>query len=364
MKIVVATDSYKGCLSSLEAASCVSFGLSGIYPEADIVNVSMADGGEGLVDALCGPLCAHKVKTVVSDPLGRPVEAEYALTGKTAVIEVAAACGLHHVLHMDGNGVPVDERDPLRASTRGVGELILDAVHRGCRDFIIGLGGSATNDGGRGMMECLRESTESLDTLKFTVACDVDATFIGPRGASRVFAPQKGASPMDVEQLESSLEKYAGEIYAATGVDVRYMPGAGAAGGLGGAFAAWLGAELRSGVDIVLDAVGFDDVIKDADLIITGEGRSDAQTAMGKTVSGVLCRAKSAGVPVVLMSGAIEDCPELGSMGFAQMIAVTPQGMDIEQALMPENARRNIIKACSIKLQALISDMCQNITLP
>ena len=294
----------------------------------------MADGGEGTVVALG----SETVRTVVSDPLGRPVEAAYGINGDTAVIEVAAACGLTLLKPW--------ERNPLLTTSRGVGEMILDAIGRGCRRFLIGLGGSATNDGGRGMVEVpgLLEAARGLD---FTVACDVDTPFVGPAGASRVFGPQKGAGPEDVEVLEGRLREYALEIFKETGVDVRDMPGAGAAGGLGGAFRAWLGADLRRGVDMVLDAIGFDRIIEGADLVITGEGRSDAQTPRGKTPSGVLERAKRQNIPVVLLSGAVEDCPELRAMGFCRIVEATPPGTPPEEALKAEIASENIRKAAT-----------------
>lgn len=329
MKVIVAPDSFKGCLSSAQAAAAVAEGILSASPSAEVVRVPVADGGEGTVEALK----SETVRTVVSDPLGRPVEAVYGINGDTAIIEVAAACGL--TLLKPG------ERNPLVTTTRGVGEMILDAVRRGCRHFLIGLGGSATNDGGRGMVEVpgLLEAARDLD---FTIACDVDTPFVGPVGASRVFGPQKGASPEDVEELERRLQEYALVILKETGVDVRDMPGAGAAGGLGGAFRAWFGAELRRGVDMVLDTIGFDGIIGGADLVITGEGRSDFQTAKGKTPSGVLERAKRQNIPVVLLSGAVALCPELVSMGFSRIVAATPSGTPLEEALKEEVASRNL----------------------
>lgn len=342
-KIVIAEDSFKGCLSSIEAASAVARGVRLAIPDVEVVLVAVADGGEGTVQAIAGGPAglsaaagAELVSAVVPDPLGRPVTAEYAVLGDTAVIEVASACGLALLAP--------EERNPLVTVSRGVGELIMDAIGRGCRKFLIGLGGSATNDGGMGMVEVpgLLEAAAGFD---FTVACDVDTPFTGPEGASRVFGPQKGARPEDVEVLERRMEEVAARILEDTGTDVRDVKGAGAAGGLGGAFVAYFGAVLCRGVDMVLDTVGFDDMLEGADLVITGEGRSDFQTPKGKTPAGVLGRAANKGVPAVLLSGAICDCPELRAMGFRMMVAATPEGMPLETALQPAVAAANLCDA-------------------
>lgn len=352
MKVVVASDSYKGCLSSLMAGEAVREGVLAVIPDAEVTVLPVSDGGEGLVDALCQALGGRLVYASVSDPLGRPVEAAYCIAGDLAVIEVAQACGL--------SLLAPEERNPLVANTRGVGELILDAVGRGCRRFVIGLGGSATVDGGRGMVEAMgllsSDMRKYLNDIDFVVACDVNSPFIGPMGASRIFGPQKGASPQDVEILEQRLTGWAEEIESLTGVDVRDMPGAGAAGGLGGALVAFLGARLNPGIDLVLNTIHFDDVIRDADLVITGEGCSDAQTPHGKTPSGILAHASRQGIPVALVSGAVRDCPELRAMGFASLTAATPDDMKLAQALIPEVAYANIKKAVSALINRLLSD--------
>lgn len=336
MKTVLAFDSYKGCLSSSEVAASAADAVRAVYPDSEIVELPVADGGEGTVEALASVMGGRIVTAEVSDPLGRPVTAGYGIAGNVAIIEVSAACGL--------TLLSPSERNPLAATTRGVGEMILDAVARGCKRFLIGLGGSATVDGGRGMIET-PGFIEKTRGLKFTVACDVSTSFIGPQGASRVFAPQKGASAAEVELLESRLCEYASEIELFTGVDVRNMPGAGAAGGLGGAFHAYLGAELVPGIDMVLDALDFDSIIGDADLVITGEGCSDCQTAKGKTPCGVLRRASRHGIKVALVSGEIRDRDELSLLGFTHMIAATPRGMELQDALRPEVAAENVRKA-------------------
>lgn len=334
-KIVIACDSYKGCLSSSQVADAAAKGVTEVYPDCEIVRLAVADGGEGTVDALVETLGGHLECAEVSDPLGRPVKAAYGIAGDLAIIESAAACGLTLLTK--------EERNPLITTTKGLGELILAAIDKGCRRFLIGLGGSATNDGGMGMISA-DGFLERARGMKFTVACDVDTPYIGAHGASRVFGPQKGASEEDVEILEERLRGYALKILKDTGIDVSDMAGAGAAGGLGGAFRAYLGAELKRGVDLVLDQIGFDSIIDGADLVITGEGCSDYQTLKGKTAAGVLERAKRKGIPVMLVSGAIRDGQMLRDGGFGIIAAASPQGMSMAEAMRPETAESNIYK--------------------
>ena len=336
MKIVIASDSYKGCLSSSEVASVAGMAVREVLPDAEVVKVAVADGGEGTVEALVDSLGGQYTEASVSDPLGRKIRARYGIAGDLAIMEVASACGL--------TLLRTEERNPLVTSTRGVGEMILDAIGKGCTRFLIGLGGSATNDGGRGMVTT-PGLLAAIEGKEFIVACDVDTPFIGEAGASRVFGPQKGATPEMVEILEQRLADYAEEIERLTGVDVRNLPGAGAAGGLGGAFRAFFNARLLPGVDMVLDAVGFDDLIEGSDLVITGEGRSDFQTAKGKTPSGVLARASRKGIPTALVSGAVSPCPELEAMGFKTITAVTPSGQPLSEAMKPDVAAMNIARA-------------------
>lgn len=332
-KIVIACDSYKGCLSSSDVANAAAHGVAEVYPDCEVIKLSVADGGEGTVEALVDTLGGHLEWAEVSDPLGRPVKAAYGVAGDLAIIESAAACGLTLLTK--------EERNPLVTSTKGLGELIMAAIDKGCRKFLIGLGGSATNDGGMGMIRA-EGFLEKTKGMKFTVACDVDTPYIGEHGASRVFGPQKGASEQDVEILEERLGGYALTILKETGVDVRDMAGAGAAGGLGGAFRAYLGAELKRGVDLVLDQIDFDSKIHGADLVITGEGCSDYQTLKGKTASGVLERAKRQGIPVALVSGAVRDEQMLRDGGFGIIEAVSPLSMSREEAMRPETAKFNI----------------------
>ena len=332
-KIVIACDSYKGCLSSSDVANAAAHGVAEVYPDCEVIRLSVADRGEGTVEALVDTLGGHLEWAEVSDPLGRPVKAAYGVAGDLAIIESAAACGLTLLTK--------EERNPLVTSTKGLGELIMAAIDKGCRKFLIGLGGSATNDGGMGMIRA-EGFLEKTKGMKFTVACDVDTPYIGEHGASRVFGPQKGASEQDVEILEERLGGYALTILKETGVDVRDMAGAGAAGGLGGAFRAYLGAELKRGVDLVLDQIDFDSKIQGADLVITGEGCSDYQTLKGKTASGVLERAKRQGIPVALVSGAVRDEQMLRDGGFGIIEAVSPLSMSREEAMRPEMAKFNI----------------------
>ncbi|MBP5719587.1 MAG: glycerate kinase [Bacteroidales bacterium] len=343
MKIIAAFDSFKGCLSSPEAAAAVRRAAEDTLPGAEVVEVAVADGGEGTLEALVGSLGGRYMTATVSDPLGRPTVARYGIAGSLGIIEASRACGITLLKE--------EERNPLLTTTRGVGELILDAIANGCERFLVGIGGSATNDGGRGMIEA-EGFLEKARRCNFTVACDVDTPFIGPFGASRVFAPQKGASPAEVEILDRRLTDYAKVILSETGVDVRDMPGAGAAGGLGGAFAAYLGAELRPGVEMVLEAIGFGTLLEGADLVLTGEGCSDVQTARGKAPAGVLAHARKKGVPVALVSGAVKHCPELDAMGFAAIIPATPESMPLEEAMKPEMAKENIYRAVRSLLKA------------
>lgn len=301
------------------------------YPSAEVIPIPLADGGEGTLEVLVPALGATLREVTVSDPLGRPVRARYGVAGETAIIEVARACGLQLLKPA--------ERNPLIASSRGVGELLMAAYAEGCRHFLVGLGGSAICDGGAGMMTVpgIRNLT-SLELL-----CDVSAPFVGPTGAARAFAPQKGASPEEVEVLETRMMNLAARMEKETGVDVRQMPGAGAAGGLGGALMACLGARMVSGIGRILELVHFSDAVEDASLVITGEGQSDAQTLQGKVPYGVLQNAK--GTPVALLSGRIVDRPALESAGFHPVVEVSPRHLSLREALTPSIARRNIQSA-------------------
>lgn len=364
MRILTACDSFKGCLSSAEVAAAVRQGVLSVVPSAQFEMVSVADGGEGTVEAVTGALGGKIVSVTVSDPLGRPVRAEYGLCGDTAVMEMSAASGLPLLAP--------EERNPMLATTFGTGEMIADALSRGCRRFLVGIGGSATNDGGTGMLAALgyrfmdacgnvleptggnMAEIVSIDDscvnpllidAHFTVACDVDAVFCGKCGAAYIFAPQKGASVEQVKKLDAGLSHLATVILSHTGRDVRKLPGAGAAGGIGGAFHAFLDAELRKGIDMVLDAIDFDSYLSDVDMVVTGEGSMDAQTLLGKTPFGILQRAKAHNIPVIGIAGKVSDRDTLLAAGFSDIQAVTPPDMPLELALQPDVASSNIAAA-------------------
>ncbi len=336
MKIVVAPDSFKECLDAGEVASAIAEGIFSVSPDAEVRLIPLSDGGEGMTEILAESLGGELVPAKVTGPMGETVEAWFGRVGNTAILDVASACGL--------TLVPKERRKPLIATSRGVGELIVAAKNSGCEELLIGLGGSATCDGGEGMMSVpgLRDIASGV---KIKVLCDVDNPFLGIRGAARVFGPQKGADPQMVEMLEKRLELQAERILSQTGVDVSMMPGAGAAGGLGGALHAYLGAELVPGIETVLDIVGFDKEIVDADLIITGEGTSDLQTLSGKVPIGVLRRSK--GIPVILVSGRVKDRESLLAAGFAAAVQVTPEGIPTSEAIKPEIAKANLRLATS-----------------
>ena len=338
MKVIVSPDSFKECLTSRQVAAAISAAARECWPGAEVLEIPLADGGEGTLDVLADAMGASMHQARVHDPLGRPVQARYAIRGDTAIIEVAQAIGL--------SLLKPAERAPLQASSQGVGELMLAAYGQSCRRFIIGLGGSATCDGGAGILNV--PGIESLfNDVHIELLSDVDAPFTGPKGAARVFAPQKGATPADVEVLERRMCQMAASLYDATGVNVTDLRGAGAAGGLGGFFAARFQASIYQGIDRILDLLHFDDAIRDAHLIITGEGRSDAQTLMGKVPLGVLRRARSISpaIPVALLSGRIDDQAMLEQAGFHPVVEVSPRNIPVEEALLPDQARINLHKA-------------------
>lgn len=309
-------------------------GLRERHPDWEIVELPLADGGEGTLEALLPALGGHLTEAVVQDPLGRPIRAKIGLSDQTAIVEVAEACGLK--LLTPG------ERNPLIASTYGVGQLLLAAREAGARHLLIGLGGTATCDGGMGMLQ-VPGLRKALQGCTLELLCDVDNPFVGPNGAARIFAPQKGASPADVEVLENRLLKYADQLLRTTGVDVRDLPGAGAAGGLGGALMACFSAQNVSGIGRILELLHFQTLLEGTDLIVSGEGKSDSQTLMGKVPCGVLRAAN--GVPVVLASGRIENGEDLLKAGFSRLIEISPCGMSLEEAVKPDVAARNILHA-------------------
>jgi len=332
MRIVLAPDSFKESLSALEAANAIEAGFREIFPDAEYVKIPVADGGEGTVAAMTAATGGRVVEMTVTGPLGDPVASFLGLSGdgRTAIIEMAAAAGL--VL------VPPARRDPRFTTTFGVGELIRAALDAGARRLVVGIGGSATNDGGAGMAQALgarltdaigrdigpgggaladlaRIDVSGLDPriaeCRIEVACDVTNPLLGPEGASAVFGPQKGATPETAAILDAALARLAERFRVDLGRDVAELPGAGAAGGLGAGLVAVLGAKLRPGVDIVLSAIDFERVVADCDLVITGEGRIDAQSARGKTPVGVARLAERFGKPVIAIAGCVGPGAEL-----------------------------------------------------
>ena len=362
-RVVVASDSFKGCLTSLQVADAVEAGVKSVYPSCEVVKLSVADGGEGTVQALSDAMNGEIVSILVKDPLGREVSASYAMIREkeTAVIEVSAASGL--------TLLSPQERNPLAASSYGSGQIISDALSRGCRNFLMCIGGSAVNDAGMGMLSALgfrfldeegnrlegsgadmsevcdvdlSQVDPALGEAVFTVACDVDSPFCGTQGAAYVFAPQKGASPEQVKILDEGMSHFASVMKKLTGIDVINIPGAGAAGGIGGAMASFLGAELKSGAEMVLDAVRFDEVLSDTDMVITGEGCLDGQTMTGKLPYCVAQRSAKADVPVAAVCGRaeVDECQYFGAI-----IPVAPAAMPLNEAMIPSVASENIKKA-------------------
>jgi glycerate kinase len=355
MKIVLAPDSFKESMSATDAVAAMRAGVLEVIPDAECIGVPMADGGEGTVDAVVDALHGQHVETEVADPLGRTITARYGYIPlrQLAVIEMAAASGLELI--------PPDQRDVRRASTFGVGQLIRSALDRGAEELLIGLGGSATNDGGAGMLTALGASFVDVDgtplepggaalrhldhidvagldprlrDVRIRVASDVTAPLLGPTGASAVFGPQKGATPADVEILEAALTQLATVSYKTLGNVNPQRPGVGAAGGLGFALVEFLGAETKPGVDEVAETVGLERAVSGADWVLTGEGSVDAQTVMGKTPFGVAQVAVRAGARVAIFAGRVApDASVLLGHGVERLIAITADGTPLEQAL-------------------------------
>lgn len=362
MKIVIAPDSYKESLSALEVASAIEAGFRDIFPEADYVKIPVADGGEGTVEAMVAATQGSIVRLTVTGPLGEPVDAFYGLSGdaRTAFIEMAAASGLELV--------PTSRRDPLITTSFGTGELIKNALDRGVGHIIIGIGGSATNDGGSGMMQALgarlldqqgneiaygggalpqlaRIEIDGLDArirhCRFEVACDVTNPLTGEQGASAVFGPQKGATPELVRQLDQALAHYADIIHRDLDIDVLHIAGGGAAGGMGAALHAFCQAELRRGIEIVTEALGLAEQVRDADLVITGEGRIDSQTINGKVPIGVAQVAKQFNKPVIGIAGSLTaDVGVVHEHGLDAVFSVLFGICSLEEALA--NAAQNV----------------------
>ena len=371
MKIVIAPDSFKGSLTALEAARAMEAGVLRACPDAQCVTVPMADGGEGTVRSMVDATGGRLVSARVTDPLGRSACAEYGILGDghTAVIEMAAASGLQYV----------DDAtcSPLTATTYGTGELIRDALDRGVTDLIVGLGGSATNDGGAGMAQALgvrflddhgeslpfgggalarlaKVDVSGMDArlagVRIRLASDVTNPLTGPRGASLVFGAQKGASPAVAAQLDAALAHYAAVIRRQLGHDVETLPGAGAAGGLGAGFLAFTDAVMQSGVDVVVEATGLAALARGADLCLTGEGRIDGQTRFGKTPVGVARAVKSASpncVVVALAGGVGDGVDQLYALGIDAIFGILPGVATLHDA-MDQAAAHLESTACNV----------------
>lgn len=361
-KIVIAFDSFKGSLTSEEVAEAFVAGVRDVAPEVECCVVAIADGGEGMAEAIVGSLGGEMVAASAHDPLGRVIETQYGIidNGATAIIPISSASGLT-LLH-------AEERDPLYATTYGTGELIIDAIGRGCRRIVVGLGGSATNDGGVGMLRALGykfldahniELTNTIELLEcvatilpptnspvegveISVAVDVNNPLCGERGASYIFGGQKGADAATIMRLDNALRHYANVVAEWRGGDLSDNAGMGAAGGAGFAFGAVLGAMPTSGIELILNIIDFDNIIADATLVVTGEGRIDRQTAMGKAPAGVLRHAQRAGIPCIAVGGGVEWCDELRDCGFEAIYAATPDGMPLNVAMRREVAISNL----------------------
>lgn len=355
MKIIIAPDSFKGSISASNAAQAIERGIQRYMPYAQTILVPVADGGEGTLDCLIAAAGGVKMSATVTGPLGAPVTAEYGLLepDQTAVIEMATASGLYLI--------PSEERNPLLATTYGTGELIRHALDAGCRSFLLALGGSATNDGGAGMLQALGmqlldsdgnsvgygggtlDRIASIDDSnwdpriaesRFLIASDVQNPFIGPDGASRVFGPQKGASPEMVEQLEQNLMAWADIIAIKTGKRVHQLPGAGAAGGISGAFLAFFPASIKRGIDIVIEYSHLRDHLQAADLVITGEGQIDFQTASGKTPMGIAQEAHKLGVPTICLAGSVgRGIEALYEVGITSVHSIVTGPMSLQEAM-------------------------------
>ena len=374
-KVIVAIDSFKGCLTSAEANQAASEGIIDKMPEAQIVQVPVSDGGEGFMEAFQAAMGGSIVEVNVKDPLMRTIVAQYLLQGDTAVIEIAKASGL--------TLLSPEERNPMVATSYGTGQLVVDAVRKGCKHIIVGLGGSATSDCGIGMLRaiidsltsgraCSRSAIESssdcsrsiaafargeswdnvreLDDVHFTIATDVTNPLCGENGAAYVFGPQKFAQPKTttpemVEALDARAKRFAEASAKHLGRDCQNKPGAGAAGGLGYAFLQYMNADCRSGIDLLLDSIHFDDLLQDAAFVITGEGSADRQTLMGKLPFGILQRAQKHHVPVMLIAGRIADEQLLLDAGFSRVACINPPNLPLEIALQPATAKENISRA-------------------
>lgn len=364
LRAVIAIDSFKGSLSSVEAGEAAADGIRAVYENTETLVSPLADGGEGTVSAIVSATGGEIIRVMVTGPLGTPVLAEYGYikARETAVIEMSAAAGI--------TLLSPEKRNPLYTTTYGVGEMILDAIKKGCRRFLVGIGGSATNDGGVGMLSALgfsfldkdgreiprgaiglsalaaietKNAHPALSECEFCVACDVENILCGEKGCSAVFGPQKGATPQMVRDMDTWLSNYAVLTAKATGRDMKETAGAGAAGGIGFAFLSYLNSRLQSGIDLVIAETALEEKIKDADVVVTGEGRLDGQSVMGKAPVGVARLAKKYGKPVIAFAGCVtEDARLCNAHGIDAFFPILRGVVTIDEAMDKENAARNL----------------------
>lgn len=366
MKIIIAIDSFKGSVTSVEAGQAAAEGIKKAMPDAHITVLPVADGGEGTTEALITGLGGSFTQVSVTGPMGDKVMAKYGIVGETAVMEMAESSGL--------TLVPMTKRNPKYMTTYGLGEMILDAIEKGCSDFIIGIGGSATNDGGIGMLQALGVSfldeqgkevsfgaqgvetihsisienvPEKVRNCHFKIACDVNNPLCGQQGCSAVFAPQKGATAEEVKEMDRALMRYSELCKGIVAeVDPEY-PGSGAAGGLGFAFRTFLNASLEPGVSIILDAIDLEKHVKEAELVLTGEGRIDAQTIMGKAPIGIAKLSKKYNKKVVALCGSVsEDASICNENGIDAIFSIVPGACSLEEAMEKSGTLRNIAFTC------------------
>ena len=343
MKIFVAIDSFKGCMASSEANEAAAEGIRSWKSDAEVIQVPVSDGGEGWLEAFHAAIGGDIIEVAVCDPLMRPITAKYMVAGHRAIIETAQASGLMLLSQ--------EERNPMMATSYGTGQLVADAVRRGCREIVVGLGGSATTDCGIGMLRAIIdnyaengswEDVTALRDVRFTIATDVENPLCGENGAAHVFAPQKGATAEMVVALDARAKRFAEYSARHFGYDRQYSPGAGAAGGLGYAFLQYMNANCRPGAELLFEAVRFDELLKDAALVITGEGSADRQTLMGKLPYVVLQHAKRLQVPVCLIAGRIADRQHLCEAGFSEVACINPPNLPLTEAIKPAVAKGNL----------------------
>ncbi len=363
MRVVIAIDSFKGSITSMEAGVAAREGVLRAYENAQVEIFPVADGGEGTVDALVEGLQGEQITVKVKDPLGKDIEAVYGIVnGAVAVIEMSAAAGI--------TLISPEQRDPMHTTTYGVGQMIKDAVNKGCRSFIIGIGGSATNDGGIGMLQALgfglydaggnavpygakglgqieriddKNALAELKECHFSIACDVTNPLCGENGCSKIYGPQKGADDAQIEVMDKDLRRYAQLTKQYNPNADETVPGTGAAGGLGFAFLSYLNGELKPGIDLILDLIKIEGKIKDADIVITGEGKLDSQSVMGKAPIGIARISKKYGKKVIAFAGtALRDARACNPAGIDAFFPIVRTPCTLEAAMNPENAKNNL----------------------